>query len=91
MLPQWHIKDLGNSAKIAGGNLNLKLAYTLDPTKSKWTDYAAVQAQCGNLSRNELTRNFSGNIRPRSSQFAEPLWTDTGLKGGINVLELIST
>ena len=27
-----------------------KHAYTLDPTKSEWADYAAVQAQCGNLS-----------------------------------------
>ena len=26
--------------------------------------------------RNELTRNSSGNARPRSSQLAEPLWTD---------------
>ena len=42
------------------------------------------------LSGNELTRNSSGNTRPQSSQFAEPLWTDPGLKSGISVLELIS-
>ena len=36
-----------------------KHAYTLDPTKSEWADYAAVQAWCGNLSGNELTRNLS--------------------------------
>ena len=29
-----------------------KHAYTLDPVKSKWADYATVQAQCGNLSGN---------------------------------------
>ena len=46
--------------------------------KSEWADYAAVQAYCGNLSGNELTRNLSGNIRPLSSQLAEPLWTDPG-------------
>ena len=34
-----------------------KHAYTLDPTKSEWADYAAVHAWCGNLSGNELTRN----------------------------------
>ena len=34
-----------------------KYAYTLDPTKWEWIDNAAVQAQCGNLSGNELTRN----------------------------------
>ena len=45
----------------------------------------------GNLSGNELTLNSSGNTRPQSSQFAEPLWTNPGLKGGISVRELIST
>ena len=44
----------------------LKPCYStiLDPTKSEWADYAAVLAQCGYLSRNELTRNLSGNIWP---------------------------
>ena len=45
----------------------------------KWADYAAVQAQCGNLSGNELTRNSSGNTRSQSSQLAEPVCTDPGL------------
>ena len=40
---------------------------------------------------NELTRNSSGNISPMSSQLAEPLWTDPGVKCGICVRELIST
>ena len=39
----------------------------------------------------ELTRNSSGRTRPQSSQLAEPLWTDPGLKNGISVRELIST
>ena len=64
-----------------------KHAYTLDP---KWADFAAVQAQCRNLSGNELTRNLSGNTWPQSSQLAEPLWTGPGLKSGISVHELIS-
>ena len=68
-----------------------KHAYTLDPTKSEWADYAAVQAECGNLSENELTRNSSGNTRSQSSQLAEPLWTDPVLKSGISVRELIPT
>ena len=67
-----------------------KHSCTFDPTKSEWADYAAVQALYGNLSGNELTRNSSGNIRSQSSKFAEPLWTDPGLKSGISVLELIS-
>ena len=66
-----------------------KHAYTLDPLE--WADYAAVQVQCGNLSGIELTCHLSGNSRPQSSQLAEPLWTDSGLKSGISVRELIST
>ena len=61
-----------------------KHAYTLDPTKSEWADYAVVQAECGNLSG-----NWSENIWPQSSQLAEPLWTDLGIKSGIRVRELI--
>ena len=40
---------------------------------------------------NELTLNSSGSPRPQSSQLAEPMWTDPGVKSGISVLELIST
>ena len=50
-----------------------KHAYILDPSKSEWVDYAAVQAECGTLSGNELTRNSSGNTRSQSSQLAELL------------------
>ena len=60
-----------------------KYAYTHDPTKSGWADYAVVQACCENLSGNKLTCKFSGNTQPQSSQLAEPLWTDPGLKSGI--------
>ena len=41
--------------------------------------YSYRQAFCGKLSGNELTRSLTGNIRPQSSQLAEPLWTDPGL------------
>ena len=33
----------------------------------------------------------SGNTQPQSSQLAEPLWTDPGLKSGTSVRELIPT
>ena len=39
---------------------------------------------------NELTRNSSGNTRSQSSQLAEPLWIDPGLKSETGVRELIS-
>ena len=68
-----------------------KHAYTLDTSKSEWADFAAVQAECGNLSGNEPTRNSSGSTRSRSSQLTEPLCTDPGLKSGISVREPIST
>ena len=68
-----------------------KQAYTLDPMKSEWADYATAQAECGNLSGNELTRNSSGNTRLQPSQLAEPLWTDPGLNSEISLPELIST
>ena len=32
-----------------------------------------------------------GNIWPQSSQLAEPLWTDSGIKSGITARALIST
>ena len=35
--------------------------------------------------------NVSGNIRPQSSELAEPLWTEPDVKSGIGVRELIST
>ena len=91
MLPQWHVKDPGRSAQSAGGRLHLEHAYTLDSTKREWADSAAAQAQCENLSRNELTRNLLGNGRPQMSHLAEPLWTDPGLKNIISMRELIST
>ena len=59
--------------------------------KSGWADHAAVQALCGNLSGNELTRNVSGNSLPKSSQLAESQWTDPDIKSEISVRELIST
>ena len=68
--------------------------YNLDPMKSELADYAAVHAECGNLSENKLTCNSSGNTWPQLSQHAEPLWTDPGLKrlkSEISVCDLIST
>ena len=35
--------------------------------------------------------NSSENTQPQSSQLAQPLWTDPGLRSGISVRKLIST
>ena len=81
MLPQWHAKDPGHSAKNAGGRLALNTHTPLTQRRRRGlTMPFVVQAQCGNLSENELTRNPSGNTPPQSSQLAEPLWSDPGLK-----------
>ena len=45
----------------------------------------------GTYQENELTRNLSEDTRPQSSQLAEQLWTNPGLKSGISVRELICT
>ena len=45
----------------------------------------------GTYDRNELTRNSFGNTRSKSSQLAEPLWTDPGVKSGNSVRKLICT
>ena len=44
-----------------------KHTYTLDLWKLERADNAAVQAECGTLSGNELTLNSSGNTRSKSS------------------------
>ena len=68
VLPQWHVKDPGHSAKSAGWQVTPKHAYTrtLNPTKSEWADYAAIQAQCGNPIRKrahtQLVREHSATV-----------------------------
>ena len=52
-------------------------AYTLNPMKLEWADYAAGDS--------------SGNTRSQLSQLAEPLWTDPAVKSGIHVRQLTST
>ena len=66
-----------------------KQAYTLDPTKSEWADYA-VQAWCGNVSGKGLTRNSSGNNWSQSPQLAEPPLTNPCIKIGNCMHKLIS-
>ena len=38
---------------------------------------------------NGITRKTSGKTRSKSSQLAEPLWTDPSLKSGISLRKLI--
>ena len=57
---------------------------------SEWAD-SAIQAQCWNLSGNELVYNSSVKACSESSQLTEPLWTDPCLQSGIRAHEMIPT
>ena len=89
MLPQWHVKNPGHSAKSAAGRVHLNTHTPL--TQQSQCGLTMPLSRCGNLSGNELTYNSSGNTQPQSSQLTEPLWTDPGLDSGISMCELIST
>ena len=91
MLPQRHVKDPGHSAKCAGGRLHLNTQTPLTQRSRSGLTMPLSKHSVRTLSGNEPTRNLSGNIRPQSSQHAEPLWTDPGMKSGISVRKLIST
>ena len=87
VLPQWHIKGLGHSAKIAGGVLHLNIrscAFDLRLTTLSRNSVGTYQG-------NERTRNSSGNARPQSFQLAESLWTNPGLWNRNFARKLIST
>ena len=66
-----------------------KQEHTLGPTKLEWV--WLCRCPVWEPARNRLTRNLSGNIWPQSSQLAEPLWTDPGIKSGISARKLIFT
>ena len=44
MLPQWYVKTPVILPKVQVAGYTYKHAYNLDPTKSEWADYVAVQA-----------------------------------------------
>ena len=90
VLPQWHVKDPGHSAKSAGGRLHHTCIH-------HWPNEVGVGRLCRcpdivwesirKPAHTQLAREHSVTM----SQLAEPLWTDPGLKSGISVRELIST
>ena len=67
-----------SAAKSAGGRLHLNTHTPLTQRSRSGPTMPLSRLSVGNLSGNELTRNLSENIRPQSSQLAEPLWTDPG-------------
>ena len=90
VLLQWHVKDSSLSAKNAGGRLHLNTHTPLTQRSRSGLTILSMHS-VGTLSGNKLTHNSSGNTRSQSSQLAEPLWTNPGIKSGISVHKLIST
>ena len=86
MLPQWHVKDPGHSAKSVGGRLHLSMHTPLTPVKSEWAD-CHCPGSVGTY-RETSSGSLPLNIRPQSSQLAEPLWTGLCIKSGITVHKL---
>ena len=91
VLPQWHVKDPGHSAKSAGSEFHLNMHAPLTQRCRSGLTMPLSRPSVGTYQENELTRNLSGNTRPQSSQLAEPLWTDPGVESGISVSELTFT
>ena len=92
VLPQWHLKDPGHSAKKCRWQVTPRHSYTLDPMKSEWADYSCPGiASVGTSQGIELTRSSTETARLQSSQLAEPLWIDPGVKSGVSVRKLHST
>ena len=89
MLPQWHVKDTGHSAKSAGGRLHLN-------THTPWiqrsrSGLTMLPSRCSEGTCQETSSHATrqGNTQSQSSQLATSLWTDPGLKSGISVRKLI--
>ena len=89
MLPQWHVKHPGHSAKSSGGRLypNTRTPLT---QRSRSGLIMLSRHDVETCLENEVTRNPSLIARLQSSQPAEPLWTDPDLIGGIYVRQLIT-
>ena len=88
VLPQWHIKDPGHSAKSAGDRLHLNM-HTPWPNKVR----VGWLCHCPGIVREPIRKraHMSGGTQPHLSQYTEPLLTDPGIKGGISVHKLITT
>ena len=91
VVPQWHVKDPGHSAKSAGGRLHLNAHTSL----TKWSRSGLTMPVSRHSveTHQETSSHASRNRNTRSqlSQLTEPLSTDPGQKSGISMHELIST
>ena len=91
MFRQWYVKDPGHSAKSAGGRLHLNMHAPLTQRSRSGLTMPLSRHSVGIYQETSSHANSKGDTRSRSSQLAEPLWTDPGPKSRISERELIST
>ena len=89
MLPQWHIKDPGHSAKSVGHRWTCIHPWPSEVRVSRLT--ILFRHIVGAYQGGKLTYNPSGNTWPQLSELDELIWIESGLKSGTGVYELIST
>ena len=90
VLPQWHVKDPGHSAKNDSCRSHLNTHTPMTQRSRSGLTVPLSTHSVGNYPETSSHANSSGNTGSQSSQLAEPLWTDPGFKSGINMRELSS-
>ena len=91
VLPQWHVKDPGHSAKSAGGRLHLNTHTPLAQRSQNGLTMPLSRHSVGSYQETSSHVTRKGTLGHSRLRLAEPLWTDPGLKSGISIRELIST
>ena len=91
VLPQWHVKDPGHSAKSAGGRLHLNTHTPLAQRSQNGLTMPLSRHSVGSYQETSSHVTRKGTLGHSRLRLAEPLWTEPGLKSGISIRELIST
>ena len=91
VLPQWHVKDTGHSAKRAGGRLHLNTHTPLTQRSRSGLTLPLSRHSVVTYPETSSHATCQGTFDHSQSRLAKPLWTDPGLKSGISLRELIST
>ena len=83
VLPQWHVKDPGHSAKSTGGRLHPNTYTPLTQRSRSGLTMLLSRPSMGTYQETSTHATRQGILdRSQSSQLSEPLWTDPGLKSG---------
>ena len=72
VLPQWHVKDPGHSAKSADGRLHLNTHAPLTQRSRSRLTMPLPRHSVETYQGTQRTRNSSGSTRPQSCHLAEP-------------------